>query len=897
MCAIPSLLYIYHSNAIRNDLIHANEYIRGRTLRLLCRMRYFKIMEPLVESILKNLSHRHAYVRRNAVTCVYSIVKTFGPAVIPQAAVEIEQLLLVEGDLSTKRIAFVMLLNCDIDRAINYAVSVEEQVNSLGDVFQLALLELVRKVARSRPGHKGRLMKLVFYLANGSSPAVMFEAAEILSRYGSSPSAAQIAAASYVHLLTSQPDNNVKLIVLDKLAAMRQNESERHIVESLVMDVLRGLSCPALGVRRRIIGLAGESLNSRNVADVVNLLKKEIVKTGISENLGADGNSEFRHLLIHTLQQASRMYPVYAEPVVLTLVDLLRDQSTDAATGVEIISFAREVMSSEASLRGVLLEKLAGMLPDLARSRVARMALWLIGEFSQTPKDHIRTILDCLAPLPVSAGERCRDVDVDKETPTEVTAVGDDNGGEKKVLTTKTVVLADGTYASQAVYGSAAVSASSGNIKSSGIRAMVRGGDFLLCTVTGVVLAKLFVKCGHSATTPQVKNELLFAITCLTRIVKASASFGTKEQVTRLVHCLRVIAEPENKALAVIAAKEWASDACRESLTKLVSAEAALRLLAGKGVSGCVSKGESAGKGIVFRQLKERREALAASDPARFGDALEKDDSSELIPGVISSQFSFSKESSSLFTERLAKATPMTGLADSVYIEGFLRLHSYDLILEMAIVNRTGETLQNILVELCTHGDLKVVDKPQAVTLGPGETATVYATIKVSSTENGVIFGYATLDRKSALDKEWLVLNEVHADVLDYIQPDCVVDESAFKSMWQEFEWENKIVVSTNVASPEEFVKLLVKHTNMALVGSPDRIAAINTLLKTSQFAAVNLYAKSIFGEDALANVSLERAGGELTGTVRIRSRTQGIALSLGDKVSHVQREQKLRGA
>ena len=71
------------SNAIRNDLIHANEYIRGRTLRLLCRMRYYKIMEPLIESILKNLSHRHAYVRRNAVTCVYSIVKTFGTEVIP----------------------------------------------------------------------------------------------------------------------------------------------------------------------------------------------------------------------------------------------------------------------------------------------------------------------------------------------------------------------------------------------------------------------------------------------------------------------------------------------------------------------------------------------------------------------------------------------------------------------------------------------------------------------------------------------------------------------------------------------------------------------------------------------------------------------------------------------
>jgi hypothetical protein len=38
-------------------------------------------------------------------------------------------------------------------------------------------------------------------------------------------------------------------------------------------------------------------------------------------------------------------------------------------------------------------------------------------------------------------------------------------------------------------------------------------------------------------------------------------------------------------------------------------------------------------------------------------------------------------------------------------------------------------------------------------------------------------------------------------------------------------------------------------------------------------------------GEDALANISIEKiADGSLQGHVRIRSKTQGIALSLGDK-------------
>jgi coatomer subunit beta len=182
------------------------------------------------------------------------------------------------------------------------------------------------------------------------------------------------------------------------------------------------------------------------------------------------------------------------------------------------------------------------------------------------------------------------------------------------------------------------------------------------------------------------------------------------------------------------------------------------------------------------------------------------------------------------------------------------------------------------------------------VTLGPGESANVFATIKVSSTESGIVFGYATFDRKSALDKEWLVLNEIHADVVDYMQAGGQTQESTFKTMWQEFEWENKIAVNTNIREPEAFIELLSRHTNLQLVGSLERTRA---LLRSSQFVAVNMYAKSIFGEDALANVSLERnaTSGDLGGTVRIRSRTQGIALSLGDKMTHVQREQKMRGA
>merc|ERR1712048_197439 len=133
-----------------------------------------------------------------------------------------------------------------------------------------------------------------------------------------------------------------------------------------------------------------------------------------------------------------------------------------------------------------------------------------------------------------------------------------------------------------------------------------------------------------------------------------------------------------------------------------------------------------------------------------------------------------------------------------VYVEAFLQVHGFDLVLEMLLVNRTQETLQNVLVELSTQGDLKIVDRPAAVTLAPGQQIMVHASIKVSSTETGIIFGYVTYEKKSAADKECTVLNELHVDILDYIEC-ATVGELAFHTMWSEFEWENKININTSI--------------------------------------------------------------------------------------------------
>ncbi|KYK64938.1 beta-COP, partial [Toxoplasma gondii TgCatPRC2] len=67
-----------------------------------------------------------------------------------------------EGDLTTKRNAFLVLVHCASKRAIQFILQQRSEdgtgglgfLLSSGDLFQLALLELLRKVCRQKQQQK-----------------------------------------------------------------------------------------------------------------------------------------------------------------------------------------------------------------------------------------------------------------------------------------------------------------------------------------------------------------------------------------------------------------------------------------------------------------------------------------------------------------------------------------------------------------------------------------------------------------------------------------------------------------------------------------------------------------------------------------------------------------------
>ncbi|CAE8624207.1 unnamed protein product [Polarella glacialis] len=1006
-------------NALRNDLMHANEYICGSTLRLLCKMKYYRILEPLKEAVLRNLSHRRAVVRRNAVMCVYSIVKSFGLEVLPEAPEDIEQLLLVEGDLSTKRNAFLMLMHCDQDRAIKYVLSMQDQVSSMGDIFQLSVLELVRKVCRTSSAHKGRFLRIVFNLASSSSTAVAYECASSLVALSSSPVAIHQAASAFVTLLTEQSDNNVKLIVLDRLREVQKHHKQ--VMEGMVMDIFRALSCPSLDVRKKVMDIClGSLVSQRNIKDVVAMLKKEVIKTLGYEAQAVEGNLEYRRLLIRALHACTGQYSDQAQSVMFLLMDFLTE--SDQTTATEVVMFLRELIANYPALRVPILQRLAETVADVPQSRVLRGCLWLFGEYCEEGdliETVVKALIAALRPLPLIAEDTSEKNKKDAQA-----ASGEKKEGASKApkVTTKTVVLADGTYGTENVYAGGAPEdskepSSEKTAKRSAFRTLLLGGDFLLSAMVGVSLTKLCMK--NEGLSNAIKNEVLLVIVNLFKLVRQHACGGEKsDSAVRLTQCIRVLAGASGNQLAdgqqaatELLRSEWISGQGRTQLGKVLdlatqngewvpgSSQASampvheflvivvcIRLkgispwtggaaFAATGRLRCdsfarplveveeksVSPDERAAHGMALLNAKSNSgsggqyvsnahvllkysptgwkrgvtwelrlylllwpcsgtagpsyklvSAVSRNKVAPGLDAMDDDDDFSAARGAsIAGQ---AAADGLLFAERLAKVQQMTGLADPVYVEAFLQVHSFDLVLELLVVNRTSETLQNVLVELSTQGDLKIVDRPAAVTLTAGQQVIVHASIKVASTETGIIFGYVTYDKKSAADKECTVLNELHVDILDYIER-AWIGELAFRTMWSEFEWENKININTSITEVGLFLEHIMRNTNMSIVGrsykkpgndksqKKGKLSAedvqemlkeavgIKNLIETSSFVAVNLYAKSIFGEDALANISIEKLpDGKLTGSVRIRSRTQGIALSLGDRITIVQR-------
>ncbi|OTA84874.1 hypothetical protein M434DRAFT_400298 [Hypoxylon sp. CO27-5] len=844
-------------NGIRNDLQHPNEYIRGNTLRFLCKLREPELIEPLLSSARACLEHRHAYVRKNAVFAISSIFQ-HSPTLIPDASDLIATFLEGESDATCKRNAFAALASIDHDKALAYLSSVFEGIPNAEELLQLVELEFIRKDAVHNPQHKARYLRLIFDLLEAGASTVVYEAASSLTALTSNPVAVKAAAAKFIELSIKEADNNVKLIVLDRVDQLRQKNEG--VLDDLVMEILRALSSPDIDVRRKALSIALEMVSSKNVEEVILLLKKELSKTVDQEY---EKNAEYRQLLIHSIHQCAIKFSEVAASVVDLLMDFIADFSNSSA--VDVITFVKEVVEKFPKLRPSIVARLVDTLSEVRAGKVYRGIIWIIGEYSLEEKDirdAWKRIRASLGEIPILASEQrlLENVDGDEEKEKEQV-----NGHSKPTASSGSRrVLADGTYATEtALTSSSTAAAKLEAVKAAQkppLRQLILDGDYYLAAVLSATLTKLVMR--HSeissdkARTNALKAEAMLIMISIIRVgqsqfVKAPID---EDSVDRIMSCVRSLSEFEQR-------KELETvflDDTRKAFRAMVQVEEKKR--AAKAAFEKAKTAIQVDDVVQIRQLSKKNMG-DGTDEIELD--LEKATGGEAVSEDLSS--------------KLSRVVQLTGFSDPVYAEAYVKVHQFDIVLDVLLVNQTTETLQNLSVEFATLGDLKVVERPTTQNLGPHDFHNVQCTIKVSSTDTGVIFGNVVYDGAHSTDTNVVILNDLHVDIMDYIQP-ATCTETQFRTMWTEFEWENKVNINSKAKSLRDFLEQLMACTNMNCL-TPEA-----SMKGDCQFLSANLYARSVFGEDALANLSIEKEGedGPITGFVRIRSRSQGLALSLG---------------
>jgi len=451
------------------------------------------------------------------------------------------------------------------------------------------------------------------------------------------------------------------------------------------------------------------------------------------------------------------------------------------ASAVNVISFVSEVVETYPKQREEIVHKLSQTLADIHSSAVIRLALWVIGEYAESLEDLdlvFTQIKKQLGRMPFFSAPTEED---EEEQPAAVSEA------QKQPASKANKVLADGTYATQSAYVEDSASTKQNAKKTAGpfLRSEILAGKFDVGAVAMKTLGKVALKLQASNADERIKNgvtaEVLYICACFLQYIehselyKDSVSSSTSHE--EVVQLIRIILEPNEQLYSTIV---------RESR------EAHKRHLEEYNRTMNVQPEKKVVDVQVDDKLSIRLLQGSKYGHVSFEDNVEVD----LMKATGTSERDTEAGA-------LSRVHQLTGFSDPLYAECYINAHRYDIVLEVLVINRTKDTLQNVGLELSTVGDLQITKRAQLQThtLAPLGKVWIRSDVKVSSTETGMIYGNLVYDiaGSAVSDKHCVVLNNIRVDILDYIEP-ATCSDSQYRNMWYEFEWENKVPVSAKAA-------------------------------------------------------------------------------------------------
>ncbi|KAK9497790.1 hypothetical protein O3M35_003713 [Rhynocoris fuscipes] len=462
------------------------------------------------------------------------------------------------------------------------------------------------------------------------------------------------------------------------------------------------------------------------------MLKKEVTKThNLTEH---EDTGRYRQLLVRTLHCCCMKFPDIAASVIPVVMEFLSDNGELAS--YDVLVFVREAIHKFEHLRPLIIQRLLEVFRSIKSVRVHRASLWILGEYTSG-----EDIISVLKQIRLTLGELpLVDYEIQVKTTADKTSEESENAGINSKL-----VTSDGTYATQSVFSTVALSKKEDRPP---LRQYLMEGDFFIGASVASTLAKLALRYISRVDDPALQNafctESMLIIASILHLGKSGlpCKVLSNDDTERMLFCIRVLSE---KSASIV--KIFTND-CRLALSSLLAAkqneEASMNKVKEKSVHSV-----QVDDPITFLQLTSSNVGSEIGAENVFEASL-----SQAIGigggngGVVGGGTGTALTHSSLTTSDLLfpasslnKVTQLTGFSDPVYAEAYVHVNQYDIVLDVFIVNQTGDTLQNCTLELATLGDLKLVEKPQPCVLGPRDFCNIKGNVKVASTENGIIFG------------------------------------------------------------------------------------------------------------------------------------------------------------
>eukprot|EP01029_Cantina_marsupialis_P009267 TRINITY_DN2163_c0_g3_i1.p1 TRINITY_DN2163_c0_g3~~TRINITY_DN2163_c0_g3_i1.p1 ORF type:complete len:1029 (-),score=375.83 TRINITY_DN2163_c0_g3_i1:492-3578(-) len=857
----PLEQFLLACNAVRNMLMHANEYDRGSAFRLVTIFKDIDVLMPFVDTVRDGLACDIAFVVQNAIMAAGHIYQ-IDVDLFPDACEQVMKVLENSKDETVRRNAFTMLCVNAQDMILNYCLSHKDEMLSLGVTEQLAFLDLMRTAGKEKVQIRAEFFETYFEMLANKDSAIAFEAALAIVSQTSSPEAVRRVVERCCQILYSEPDNSIKEIVLERITKLQK--AHKFVLSVAVPELLRVLPDPNVSsqVRHKIMELITSLTQEDQMLEVMGFMKKELRRCINSDDQRI---TLYRAYICATLRDLCFQYPESAEEVFEIMVDSIETES-----GIIIIQFLRAFALKHGSFAVTIMRMLRERLSTIkCEGFRMRGILSMMSDYSNTEEEVIASLdalIDASGELPWAPQQWV----IDEDANTFVEGSKASSAG----ASSSTAILADGSYATSSDASAPIDESRPKNLLDvkverkklmskhlekrfyfcyRGLRTLHDGfknGNLTHCVLPCVVFVRLLKKLENLTSIREYNQYKLKVLKIIVEVSRRCKNYlEADEDIVKVLRgCINIVLN--NGDFEII-----------NQNTEFVLDDFVLKMLQNE-----IIKDEPipVDELIRFRQLKPQQERL-------------------LNVGIEMDTMKEEKEEDD--TPVYRNVTQLSGPSDKLYVESIITIKKFDVTLEIYITNIHNETIHDIQVSLNGSRDAEVFEGIEIEELEPNKISVHKIPVRMNNANMGMIT--SSLMYKIGSPKaspETIALRRIVIDIAQFISPEEVASFE-YQKLWKHMEWENRVQIFTSIQDLEVFLQLVTSNLHLNIHSrSPPGVSCL----------VANAMGKSVFNESVLVNIvaqivtvnGINESHDAIKGHVRIRCHSKGMSVGVGSKLN-----------